>query len=350
MRTLVVRPDSMGDVLLAGPAVRALAATSTSLTMLVGPLGAGAASLLPGVDEVVRWGFPWILADPPDVAEGDVATLVGRLRRGRFDRAVVLTSFHQSALPTALLLRLAGVSWIGAYSEDYPGSLLDLRLAPPGPVPEAERSLRLAQEAGGALPAGDDGRLRVTGLLPDVADLVPSGPYVVLHPGTSAPARAWPLERFVEAARLLVATGSSVVATGAPSETSLTAALTEAGAIDLGGRTTLPQLAAVLAGARAVVVGNTGPAHLAAAVGTPVVSLFAPTVPLASWAPYGVPVQVLGDQTAACAATRALTCPVPGHPCLAAVTATDVQLAVEKLADTNEFDDTQLDEEGETQR
>ena len=72
----------------------------------------------------------------------------------------------------------------------------------------------------------------------------------------------------------------------------------------------------MLAGARAVVAVNTGPAHLAAAVGTPVVSLFAPVVAASAWAPYGVPVVVLGDQYAACVGTRARTCPVPGHPCL----------------------------------
>ena len=59
-------------------------------------------------------------------------------------------------------------------------------------------------------------------------------------------------------------------------------------------------LAEVLAGADAVVVGNTGPAHLAAAVGTPVVSLFAPVVPAARWRPWGVPQVLLGNQEAPC--------------------------------------------------
>ena len=61
---------------------------------------------------------------------------------------------------------------------------------------------------------------------------------------------------------------------------------------------------------------NTGAAHLAAAVGTPVVSLFAPVVPAERWAPYGVPTVLLGDQDAPCAGSRARSCPVPGHPCL----------------------------------
>jgi heptosyltransferase-3 len=87
----------------------------------------------------------------------------------------------------------------------------------------------------------------------------------------------------------------------------------------------------VLAGADAVVVGNTGPAHLAAAVGTPVVSLFAPTVPYEKWRPYGVPCVRLGDQHAACRGSRARQCPVPGHPCLATLTPLDVLGALADL-------------------
>jgi heptosyltransferase III len=82
-----------------------------------------------------------------------------------------------------------------------------------------------------------------------------------------------------------------------------------------------------------VVVGNTGPAHLAAAVGTPVVSLFAPVVPLQRWRPWGVPSVVLGDQLAACALSRARSCPVPRHPCTD-VPAEAVVEAVRTLAGT----------------
>jgi ADP-heptose:LPS heptosyltransferase len=85
-----------------------------------------------------------------------------------------------------------------------------------------------------------------------------------------------------------------------------------------------------------VVAGNTGPAHLAAAVGTPVVSLFAPTVPASRWRPWGVPTLVLGDQDAPCAGSRARTCPVPGHPCLTRVTSVEVLAAVEDLAPRTE--------------
>jgi ADP-heptose:LPS heptosyltransferase len=122
-----------------------------------------------------------------------------------------------------------------------------------------------------------------------------------------------------------------VLVTGGPAERDLTAAVAGARGVDLGGSTSLAEMAALLDGAAAVVVGNTGPAHLAAAVGTPVVSLFAPVVPAARWAPYGVPTVLLGDQSAPCRNTRARECPVPGHPCLTSVSPADVVAAVEKV-------------------
>jgi len=236
----------------------------------------------------------------------------------------------------ALLLKLAGVPWVGAISVDYPGSLLQLRHTVDEMLPEPERALSLAEAAGFALPPGDDGGLALRRPLPAVGDLLDpleDEPYVVVHPGTSVPARAWPAASHADACRRLVEEGHRVVVTGAPSERELTTAVAGgSGALDLGGRTTLAELAAVLAGADAVVVGNTGPAHLAAAVATPVVSLFAPTVPAARWAPYRVPSVLLGDQQAPCRETRVTRCPYPGHPCLSSVTPEDVVAAVDKLA------------------
>ncbi len=345
---LVARLDNAGDVLLQGPMVRAVAHGADRVVLLAGPAGAAAAELLPGVDEVWTWACPWILGDPPPVDADDLAVLTERVRSLAPDEAVVSTSFHQSPLPLALLLRSAGVPRISAISVDYPGSLLDVRHRVDDDLPEPERALSLARAAGFDLPPGDDGRLGVRRPLPALRDLHTRGPqgpaspdradladlspgYVVLHPGASVPARAWPAQRCAEAVEALADAGHRVLVTGGPAERELTAVVAGSRGVDLGGGTTLAEMAALLDGAAAVVVGNTGPAHLAAAVGTPVVSLFAPVVPAARWAPYGVPTVVLGDQSAPCRGTRARECPVPGHPCLTSVTAADVVAAVEKL-------------------
>jgi ADP-heptose:LPS heptosyltransferase len=124
-----------------------------------------------------------------------------------------------------------------------------------------------------------------------------------------------------------------VLVTGGPGERALTAQVAGSSGRDLGGRTDLAELSAVLSGAKVTITGNTGPAHLSAAVGTPVVSLFSPVVPAVRWAPYGVPVELLGDQEAACRDSRARNCPVPGHPCLSSVSAKEVARACLRLID-----------------
>jgi histidinol-phosphate phosphatase family protein len=334
---LVARTDSAGDVLLTGPAIRAVAAGADRVVLLCGPRGRAAARLLPGVDEIIEWPLPWIDPSPDSLDRTEVDAFVNRLAAVAADEALIFTSFHQSPLPLALLLRLAGVSRICAISDDYPGSLLDVRHRVPLGLPEAERALSLAAAAGYPLPDSDDARLR---LRPEagaggVVDLAPdqlgAPGYVVMHPGASVPARACPPEQCARIVDALAADGQRVVVTGGRTERDLTAAVAHDAALDLGGRTDLPQLAWLISRAGAVVVGNTGPAHLAAAVGTPVISLFAPTVPFGQWGPYRVPSVRLGVAAAACRHTRATTCPVPGHPCLAGITPECVVAAVRLL-------------------
>ncbi|GAB3238511.1 glycosyltransferase family 9 protein [Glycomyces halotolerans] len=333
-RVLIARQDNVGDVLLAGPCIRAVAAAADEVTVLAGPRGAAAASLLPGVDDTITWCAPWIDPDPPPVTAAGIEAARSELAERRFDAALVLTSFHQSPLPTATVLRMAGVPWIGAISVDYPGSLLDLRHRVPEDLPEAERALSLARAAGYELSPGDDGRLAVARPLPDLDHLGLPERYLVVHPGASAPARRMSSARLAAAVDALAAAGHAVVVTGSAPERELTARVAGDRAVDLGGRTSLDQLAAVIDRAEAVVAPNTGAAHLAAAVGTPVVSLFAPVVPAVKWQPYRVPHVLLGDQQAPCRDTRARHCPVPLHPCLESVSPSAVLAAAESLMST----------------
>jgi ADP-heptose:LPS heptosyltransferase len=327
---LVVRLDNDGDVLLTGPAIRAIARAVDRVSLLCGPRGAAAAELLPGVDQVVRYRAPWIDPDPETLDRVTLFQLVEDLGELALEEAIVFTSFHQSALPTALVLRLAGVRRIAAISEDYPGSLLDVRHRVDDDIHEVERSLSLAAAAGYHLPIEDDGRLAI--LSPPQPPVELPHDYVVVHPGASVSARAWSPSNH----RLLVAElgrrGLTTVVTGGPSEASLTKFVSSGDkSIDMGGGTDLAQLASVIQGARAIVVGNTGPAHLAAAVGTPTVSIFAPTVPARRWHPWRVPHTLLGIQDIDCHGCRARVCPFEGHPCIDHLSATEVADAVESL-------------------
>jgi ADP-heptose:LPS heptosyltransferase len=325
---LVARMDNDGDVLLAGPAIRAVAASGARVTLVCGPRGRQAAELLPGVHGVHVHRAAWIDPEPEPVDRAATLAFVDELAAMALDEAIILTSFHQSPLPLALLLRMAGVPTVAATSVDYPGSLLDVRHLIDDDVHEVQRSLSLVSTLGYALPENDDGALAVNPAAPPAG--LPER-YVVVHPGASVPARAWSPQRNAELVAALAAGGREVVVTGAPGERALTARVAGEAGLDLGGRTTLAELAGVLQQADVVVVGNTGPAHLAAAVGTPVVSLFAPTVPAVRWRPWQVPHE-LHHVDVPCAGCRARVCPVQGHPCLEGVAVAEVVAAVDRLA------------------
>src|SRR5699024_9861911 len=116
----------------------------------------------PGVDDVVTWTAPWVPDPAPPVDVTAVHALVEMLGRRGFDEALVLTSFHQSPLPMALLLRLAGIGRVAATSVDYPGSLLDARVGYDPALHEVEQQLAMAAALGHRLAPDDDGALAVT--------------------------------------------------------------------------------------------------------------------------------------------------------------------------------------------
>ncbi|MEU9102205.1 glycosyltransferase family 9 protein [Streptomyces sp. NPDC048361] len=310
----------MSSVLLAGPAVRAVAAGADHVTMVCGPRGAPAAALLPHLDEVLVWEAPWEGTRPPPVDEADVEGLVRRVREAAYDVALIITPFEQSPLPAALLLRMAHIPRIGADTTDHAGSLIDV---PHRRLPgrhDAEAALDTAAALGFSLRTGDDGRLRVLPP-PDTTGLTGNGPYVVLHPGAATPARAWDAERAADVVALLADAGHRVVVTGGPAETALTRQVSGGTAVDLGDHTDLRTLAGVLRMADVVIAGDTGPAHLAAATGTPVVSVGSPAAPAEHRSPYGVPAVLLGADVEA----------GTGRPGLDKALPDDVVRAVRKL-------------------
>jgi ADP-heptose:LPS heptosyltransferase len=330
---MVVRLDNVGDVILAGPAVRAVAHAGDPVVFLAGPSGAAAAELLPGVSDVIVFDAPWVPFQPSPLVPGAIDDLVASVRSRMVEEAVVLTSFHQSPLPIALVLRLAGVATISATCVDYPGALLDLRHPYDEALHEVEQALSLCSAAGFDLPEGDDGRLAIN--LPAASLPFSEEPYVVVHVGASVPARGLPIERTARAVARLADAGLRVLLTGSASERALAeqvgSGAPPASIAVLCGATTLHELASVIAGAAAVVCGNTSVAHIAAAVGTPVVEAFAPVVPAHRWRPWRVPHVLLGTLDIGCAGCRARTCPVAGQPCLAPFTADNVLDAVARV-------------------
>jgi ADP-heptose:LPS heptosyltransferase len=313
-RVVAFRQDNNGDVLLCGPALRAIRARAAHLTLVCGPTGAAAARTLPDVDAVVVAEAAWIAAEPAPVSRPAVDAFVDALGALRAESAVIFTSWHQSPLPAALLARMAGIARVAAISVDYGGALLDVRHRVDDDIHEVERALSLAAAAGFPAPAGDDGRLamRVASENP----LAHLRPYVVVHPGATVPARAWAPERNRALVAALVAGGDRVVVTGGASEAALCAFVAGAHATNAAGAHDFATFGRVIADADVVVCGNTGAAHVAAAVGTPVVEFFPPTIPAVRFVPWRVPYVLLGDQEIGCRGCRARVCPIPGQPCL----------------------------------
>ncbi|WP_200377575.1 glycosyltransferase family 9 protein [Rubrivivax gelatinosus] len=142
--------------------------------------------------------------------------------------------------------------------------------------------------------------------------------YALLHPGASAASRRWPAERFAGVGRALAAAGLAVLVAGDGADEPLCAAVLAGmrGAGRTIGPTTLGELAALIAGAELLVGNNSGPVHLAAAVGTPVLVLYAQTNP--QHTPWRVPARVL-SHAVACRWCLKSRCPQVHHGCLLGV-------------------------------
>ena len=338
-RVLAVRLDALGDVVMTGAALRGLARPHRHLTLLASPAGAAAARLLPGVDDVLVYEAPWMKATAARNGVPDLA-MIARLAAARFEAAAIFTVYSQSPLPAALLCHLAGIPRRLAHCRENPYQLLTDWVPEPEPAGgvrhEVRRQLDLLAAVG--IAAADD---RLALRVPPAAErraaalideLGLKRPWAVLHAGASAPSRRYP--HFAEVLRGLQAKGVGVVLTGDGGETSAVAELRAAADVaapSLAGRLDVAELAALLARAPLLVSNNTGPVHLAAAVGTPVVDLYALTNP--QHTPWGVPHRVLSHDVP-CKYCYKSVCPAGHHDCLRAVTpAAVVTAALDLLAE-----------------
>jgi ADP-heptose:LPS heptosyltransferase len=324
---LCVRLDSLGDVLMTTPALRALRETfGCRLTLLTSPAGAALDGLLPEADEVLAWRAPWMKGTPA----GDDVAFLDKLRG--FDAAAIFTVYSQSALPAAYLCQLAGIPRRLAHSRENPYHLLTDWVPDPEPGStvrhEVRRQLDLVAAVGGRT---DDERLsfRVPALARErVAALALPSPLVVVHPGASAASRRYPPESYARALELL---GCEVVFTGDAAERDLVEgvrAIMGMRSRSLAGQLSLAELGALIEAADLVICNNTGPAHIAAAVGTPVVDLYALTNP--QHTPWQVESRVLFHDVP-CRNCYKSVCPTGGHECLRGVPPERVAAAAREL-------------------
>ncbi|MGE0757777.1 MAG: glycosyltransferase family 9 protein, partial [Pirellulaceae bacterium] len=305
-RLLCVRLDSLGDVFMTSPAIRALKVSipDVQITLLTSPAGAEAARLLPDVDRVWVYQAPWMKHTPVRGCQPDHA-LIQQMMDAGFDGAVVFTVFSQNPLPAVLVCYLAGIPLRLGYCRENPYQLLTHWLAEVDNLPvirhEVRRQLDLVA-AIGAQPDQEALRMRIpAGTLSEVrgrlqeAGIALCRPWLVVHPGATASSRRYPPELFAEAAQeLMEIHGFQIVLTGAAAELGVVAAVRQRltmPVVSLAGRLSLAQFGALLSLAPLLISNNSGPVHMAAAAGTPVVDLYALTNP--QHTPWAVPHRVL---------------------------------------------------------
>ena len=341
---LCVRLDSLGDVLMTTPAIRALedSLPGRRVTLMTSPAGEAVARLVPEVDDVLVYEAPWMKATAPRSDSGPEYAMADLLRARGFDGAVIFTVYSQNPLPSAMLCYLAGIPLRLAYCHENPYQLLTDWVKDPEPADgirhEVQRHLDLVATIGART---NDPRLSLR-VRPEIRAAVQkrlrrlgidgTKPWAVVHPGASAPSRRYPPEGFAEAARRLVTEdGWSVVFTGGASERELVDEIrTRMGTPShaLVGELDLEELAALIELAPILISNNTGPAHVAAAVGTSVVDLYALTNP--QHTPWAVPSRVLFHNVP-CKWCYKSICPLGHQDCLRLVTPDAVVRAAREL-------------------
>jgi heptosyltransferase-2/heptosyltransferase-3 len=308
IRILIIRPDHLGDLLFAGPALAQLRAVfpQAHLTGLVGPWGRPIWERLASLDAVETLPFPGIVARPerPWQPYTLLRREARRLRAGRYDLAIILRFDYWWG---ALLAEQARIPVRWGYDLPVIAPFLTNRVPYVAGRHEVAQDLALVQALAATvpdappLPPAD----RAAGQPPLIFPLraeeqawaatqIPAGTRAAaIHPGTNGSLKLWTLDGWAATATWLVEQGYRVLFSGSAAEGPLVAAIrarlapaVRAATTDLAGQTTLGQVAALFARCAVVLGVDSGPLHIATAVGAPTVRLYGPSDE-GIWGPWG---------------------------------------------------------------
>lgn len=325
-RVVVIQTAWLGDVILTTPLFRAVKRRwpETRVEAVVIP---GTAPVLEGLTDVDGV----IVHDKRRGGWRDFRRTARALRAGGFDLCLAP---HRSAR-TAVLARTSGAAVRVGYRESALPFLYTARVRRPRAGHEVERILALGAPFGLELEGPVRPRLAVTEEERRRAAAVTGGrPYVVISPSSAWPTKRWRAEGFAAVADDLTARGLTVVLTGAPGEEPEAAAVAAASrrrAVNLAGRTTVRELAALVAGATAVVANDSAPVHLASAFNRPTVAIFGATVPAQGFGPLAARAavaEVTGLACRPCGAHGGRKCPKKHFKCMNELSADAVLAAV----------------------
>lgn len=334
-KLLIVRLDASGDVLMCTPAIHALRHAGFQLSLLTSTSGALVGSRLDDIDQVIIFDAPWMKASSGG-SGAQMLAMAEQLRGCDFDAAVILHSYSQSPLPAAMLCQLAGIPRQLAYCRENPYQLLSDWVREPEPESlvrhEVQRQLDLVKRWGGILHG--EPRLRIclsaddrhaAGAALARTGLQENERFLLLHPGATAPSRRFPLSSWIETCKLLLDIGKlPLVLAGSVEERPLLMQLQQGvrrqrlpviDTLDFGG------LAALIGYASLLIANNSAPAHLAAAMNTPVVVLYASTNP--QHTPWTEQSRVL-SYVVPCAPCYRSTCPQLHHACMTNIRPSDI--------------------------
>jgi lipopolysaccharide heptosyltransferase II len=301
---LCIRPDNLGDLLMSGPAIRALKETfGCRITVLTSSMASGIATLMPEIDEVMIFDVPWVKTNSATDAFTFNET-VRQISKKNFDAAVIFTVYSQNPLPTVMLAYLAGIPKRLAYCRENPYQLLTDWIPDQEPYRlikhQVRRDLDLVATIGATTTLD---RMQLTTNEQVKKDVLKnliglgmdtSKRWIILHPGVSEPKRAYPIEKWVASGRELINNGYQLVLSGIESEKQLCHDIQQqlgASCWNAAGLFSLVEFVQFISLCPLVVSVNTGTVHIAAAVGTPVVVLYAMTNP--QHTPWKVPNRVL---------------------------------------------------------
>lgn len=340
-RILVLRLERIGDLIMTLPALALLRtlAPDAAIDLVVGGWNAPIARAIPGIDHVETMDARWLARDGRGANTIRLLAAATRWRSRRYDLAIDF----EPDIRTNLILAASGARRLAGFASGGGGPLLDVAVDYDTGAHTSDNAVRLVQQALDSRTAAPPPRLA----LPETAVAAARDRLrgaagrvrVGLHASGGRAIKQWPPERFGEVARALAARSDAVIVlTGASSDRPIVDVVKQAipadRAIDLCGELDLLTLAAVIGQLDLFITGDTGPMHVAAAAGTPVVAVFGPSDP-ARYGPHG-PFDRIVRVDLPCAPCNRIRQPPArcvGHTpdCLAGITAGEVVAAAEAV-------------------
>lgn len=290
---LCIRPDNLGDILMVQPALRALKEQNISrkITLLTSGAGYEIAKLLPEIDNVIPFDLPWIKTNL-NTSSKDLSAIIKNIKKRFFDAAIIFTNFSQNPLPSAFMTYMAQIPRRLAYCRENPYRLLTDWVTDTEPFTKpahtVKRQLNLVKTIGAEtsndlmhLDIREEAEIRLRKKIAE-AGINFSLPFIIVHPGASEKKRRYPQAGFIEAIKLIRKSFDfNIILTGSESEIQLTSEIQKGVSgnrvCSLAGKFALDELIVLIKKAKLLISNNTGPVHIASAVQTPVLVLYANT-------------------------------------------------------------------------